>query len=55
MCIAGYCIHFGFNYYASLSHEASKGAIQALRNASGGGGVSNFPEKSVTKVKVQCY
>ena len=26
------------------------GAIQVLRNADGGGGVSNFPEKSVTKV-----
>ena len=26
------------------------GAIQVLRNADGGGGVSDFPEKSVTKV-----
>ena len=26
------------------------GAIQVLRNADGGGGVSNFPEKNVTKV-----
>ena len=26
------------------------GAIQVLRNADGGGRVSNFPEKSVTKV-----
>ena len=25
-------------------------AIQVLRNADGGGGVSDFPEKSVTKV-----
>ena len=27
-----------------------KGAIQVLRNADGGGGVSDFPEKIVTKV-----
>ena len=27
-----------------------KGAVQVLRNADGGGGVSDFPEKSVTKV-----
>ena len=26
------------------------GTIQVLRNADGGGGVSNFPEKNVTKV-----
>ena len=26
------------------------GAIQVLRNADGGGRVSNFPEKNVTKV-----
>ena len=27
------------------------GAIKVLRNADGGGGVSEFPEKSVTKVQ----
>ena len=27
-----------------------KGAIQVLRNADGGGGVSDFLEKSITKV-----
>ena len=26
------------------------GAIQVLRNTDGGGGVSDFPEKNVTKV-----
>ena len=31
------------------------GAIQVLRDADGGRGVSTFPEKSVTKVKVQRY
>ena len=33
-----------------FSSFACLGAIQVLRNADGGGGVSNFPEKSVTKV-----
>ena len=40
-------------YYKIPSNEQdtiAKGAIQVLRNADGGGGVSNFPEKSITKV-----
>ena len=31
------------------------GAIQVLRNADGGGGVSTFPEKTLCRCKVQCY
>ncbi len=33
-----------------LQLEEQQEAIQVLRNADGSGGVSNFPEKSVTKV-----
>ena len=41
-----------YQKYGTLNHLATdKGAIQVLCNAvGGGGGVSAFPEKSVTKV-----
>ena len=35
---------------ASFLETPHLGAIQVLRNADGGGGVSDFLEKSVTKV-----
>ena len=51
---------FKFNGESSVNHYCYVlsnrltlivlGAIQVLRNADGGGGVSTFPEKSVTKV-----
>ena len=31
------------------------GAIQVLRNADGGGRVSDFPEKALRGCNVQCY
>ena len=33
-----------------ICYQILTGAIQVLRNAMGGGGVSAFPEQSVTKV-----
>ena len=38
------------NYHVLTRGHTLKGAIQVLRNADGGGGVSDFLEKSVTKV-----
>ena len=40
----------GASGVSHLQYIPSLGAIQVLRNADGGGGVSDFPEKSVTKV-----
>ena len=42
------CVCSYFN--AERTKFLGKGAIQVLRNADGGGGVSGFLEKSVTKV-----
>ena len=40
----------GFLWYAWGVQLLDKGAIQVLRNADGGEGVSSFPGKNVTKV-----
>ena len=46
------CLFFHMMFYCDFFHLciATLGAIQVLRNADGGGGVSDFLEKSVTKV-----
>ena len=46
VCVSVLCVR---SFISSFSESALR-AVQVLRNADGGGGVSDFPEKSVTKV-----
>ena len=46
--------HVGIRISGNLEEKIVR-VIKVLRDADGGGGVSNFPEKALRMCKFQCY